>query len=61
MPCPENLIKKIATNRKATDDVLEKKKEEKDRSKITKIANLSTGQHWKLGTFKLDIQPDGRR
>ena len=41
-PCPENLIKKIATNRKATDDVLEKKKEEKDRSKITKIANLST-------------------
>ena len=41
-PCPENLIKKIATNRKATEDVLEKKKEEKDRSKITKIANLST-------------------
>ena len=26
-----------------------------------KIANSSTGQHWKLGTFKLDIQPDGRR
>ena len=41
-PCPENLIKKIATNKNATDDVLEKKKEEKDRSKITKIANLST-------------------
>ena len=41
-PCPENLIKNIATNQNATDDVLEKKKEEKDRSKITKIANLST-------------------
>ena len=21
----------------------------------------SIGQHWKLGTFRLDIQPDGRR
>ena len=41
-PCPENLIKNIATNKNAADDVLEKKKEEKDRSKITKIANLST-------------------
>ena len=41
-PCPENLIRKIATNRKATDDVLEKKKEEKDKSIVTKIANLST-------------------
>ena len=41
-PCPENLIKKIATNKKAIDDVLEKKKEEKDKSIVTKIANLST-------------------
>ena len=41
-PCPENLIKKIATNKKATDDVLEKKKEENDRSIVTKIANLIT-------------------
>ena len=41
-PCPENLIKKIATNRKATDDVLEKKKEENDKSIVTKIANLNT-------------------
>ena len=41
-PCPENLIKKIATNKNATDDVLEKKKEENDKSKVTKIANLST-------------------
>ena len=39
---PENLIKKIATNRKATEDVLEKKKEENDKSIVTKIANLST-------------------
>ena len=26
-----------------------------------KIDNASTSQHWKLGTFRLDIQPDGRR
>jgi len=26
-----------------------------------KIANTSTSENWKLGTFRLDIQPDGRR
>ena len=26
-----------------------------------KIANTSSNQSWKLGTFRLDIQPDGRR
>jgi hypothetical protein len=26
-----------------------------------KIENTSTNQSWKLGTFRLDIQPDGRR
>ena len=26
-----------------------------------KVDNTSTSQHWKLGTFRLDIQPDGRR
>jgi hypothetical protein len=26
-----------------------------------KIANTAASQSWKLGTFKLDIQPDGRR
>ena len=26
-----------------------------------KISNTDQGQHWKLGTFRLDIQPDGRR
>ena len=26
-----------------------------------KVDNTSTGQHWKLGTFRLDIQADGRR
>ena len=26
-----------------------------------KVANTSTSQSWKLGTFRLDIQPDGRR
>jgi hypothetical protein len=26
-----------------------------------KISNTTTNQSWKLGTFRLDIQPDGRR
>jgi len=26
-----------------------------------KVANTSSNQSWKLGTFRLDIQPDGRR
>ena len=26
-----------------------------------KISNTATSQDWKLGTFRLDIQPDGRR
>ena len=26
-----------------------------------KVDNTSTGQHWTLGTFRLDIQADGRR
>ena len=26
-----------------------------------KIANTGASQTWKLGTFRLDIQPDGRR
>ena len=26
-----------------------------------KIENTSTSQDWKLGTFRLDVQPDGRR
>ena len=31
------------------------------RSIALKIANLSSAEEWKLGTFRLDIQPDGRR
>ena len=26
-----------------------------------KVSNSAQGQHWKIGTFRLDIQPDGRR
>ena len=26
-----------------------------------KVANTGASQSWKLGTFRLDIQPDGRR
>jgi hypothetical protein len=31
------------------------------RAVALKIENTGTSQDWKLGTFKLDIQPDGRR
>jgi len=31
------------------------------RSISLKVDNTSTSQFWKLGTFKIDIQPDGRR
>ena len=41
IPCPENLIKKIALNKKITEEIFEKKKQEKERSKVTKKANLN--------------------
>ena len=40
MPCPENLINKIAMKRIETDDIFEKKKHENDSNIITKKANL---------------------
>ena len=33
----------------------------RSRSIALKVSNSSTSQFWKLGTFRLDIQPDGRR
>ena len=40
MPWPENLIKKIAINKKITDEIFEKEKQENDSNKVTKKANL---------------------
>ena len=34
-PCPENLIKKTAMNKKGIEDIFEKKKQEKDKSNVT--------------------------
>jgi len=31
------------------------------RAVALKVENTSTSQDWKLGTFRLDVQPDGRR
>ena len=31
------------------------------RSIALKVANTASAEDWKLGTFRLDIQPDGRR
>ena len=39
IPCPENLIKKIAMNKKMIDEIFEKKKQENDKSNVTQIAN----------------------
>ena len=35
IPCPENLIKKIAINKKTIDEIFEKKKQESDKSNVT--------------------------
>ena len=35
IPWPENLIKKIAMNKKIIDEIFEKKKQEKDKSNVT--------------------------
>ena len=35
IPWPENLIKKIAINKKTIDEIFEKKKQEKDKSNVT--------------------------
>ncbi len=40
IPCPANLIRKIAANKKVTDDIFEKKKDEKESNKITNSANF---------------------
>ena len=40
MPWPENLIRKIAINKKVIEEIFEKKKHEKDKSIVTKNANL---------------------
>ena len=39
IPCPENLIKKIAMNKKIMEETFEKKKQEKERINVTKKAN----------------------
>ena len=41
MPCPENLIKKIAINNNGSEDIIEKKKLENPNNKTTKIENLT--------------------
>ena len=41
IPWPENLIRKIEINKKAIEEIFEKKKHEKDKSIVTKNANLN--------------------
>ena len=41
IPWPENLMRKIEINRKVIEEIFEKKKHEKDKSNVTKNANLN--------------------
>ena len=43
----------------ATDDKVDTRV--RARSIALKVSNTASAQDWKLGTFRLDIQPDGRR
>ena len=41
IPWPENLMRKIEINKKVIEEIFEKKKHEKDKSNVTKNANLN--------------------
>ena len=47
------VAKGIAANKQA--------KRARGRAASLKIENTSTGQSWRYGTFRADVQPDGRR
>ena len=55
-----NLYKDKAIASKATTELLTNPLVIEE-SEALKVENTSTNQSWKLGTFRLDIQPDGRR
>ena len=42
IPWPENLMRNIAKKRIVTEEILEKKKQEKESNRVTKKANLNT-------------------
>ena len=55
-----NLFKDKAIASKATTELLSQPLIMEE-GEALKVENTSTSQNWKLGTFRLDIQPDGRR
>ena len=55
-----NLFKDKAIASKATTELLSQPLIMEE-GEALKVENTSTSQSWKLGTFRLDIQPDGRR
>ena len=55
-----NLYKDKAIGSKATTELLTNPLIMEE-GEALKVANTGSSQDWKLGTFRLDIQPDGRR
>ena len=55
-----NLFKDKAIASKATTELLTNPLVMEE-GEALKVENTSSAQSWKLGTFRLDIQPDGRR
>jgi len=51
----------VATNHTATTTTTQLFTRSRARQIAIKVGNISTGQTWRMGTFRLDIHPGGRR
>jgi hypothetical protein len=51
----------VATNHTATTTTTQLFTRARARQIAIKVGNISTGQSWRMGTFRLDIHPGGRR
>ena len=51
----------VATNHTATTSTTQLFTRSRARQIAIKVGNISTGQTWRMGTFRLDIHPGGRR
>ena len=51
----------VATNHTATTSTTQLFTRSRARQIAIKVGNTSTGQTWRMGTFRLDIHPGGRR
>ena len=51
----------VSTNHTATTTTTQLFTRSRARQIAIKVGNISTGQTWRMGTFRLDIHPGGRR